>query len=396
MTQFDIDMIPLTIRFKDNASFTETYGFVGSQGLVILEGMHFIPREHPSNTVILMMHPSSTLQQLPIPRALAETGIHLICCGSRYPKNDTALIMEKVTLDLGGYVRHAKEALGYENVVLLGWSGGGSLSLFYQAEAEDPTIKNTPAGDVIDLTSADLISAEAVMFIAAHRSRALTLTEWIDASVVDEFHPDSRDPDLDIYNLENLNRPPFNTGFLSRYREAQIARNRKITTWVHENLAEIRRRDDGEVERGFVVHRTMADPRWIDPTVDPNGRKPNWCYLGDPRAVNSGPAGLARFCTLRSWLSQWSYDESRVDGVPSARRVSVPFLTIENGADDACPASHAKIIFESAGSLDKEMKIIEGAGHYYKDQPAKLSEAVTIISNWLERQGLIDRLKSLN
>lgn len=30
--------------------------------------------------------------------------------------------------------------------------------------------------------------------------------------------------------------------------------------------------------------------------------------LGDPQLVNRSPVGLARFCTLRNWLSQWSYD----------------------------------------------------------------------------------------
>jgi pimeloyl-ACP methyl ester carboxylesterase len=394
MGDFGFDTVPVTIQHEENSTFTETYGFVGSQGLVVLEGIHFIPRDHPSNTVVLMMHPSSTLQQLPIPRALAEVGIHLMCCGSRYPKNDTALIMEKVTLDLGAYVRHAKEELGYENVVLLGWSGGGSLSLFYQAEAEDPTITDTPAGDPVDLTAADLVPADAVMFIAAHASRALTLTEWMDASVRDEINPEDRDPELDIYNPNNPNHPPFNSKFLLRYRNEQIVRNRKITTWVKEVLAQLKRRDDGEVERGFVVHRTMADPRWIDPAVDPNERKPNWCYLGNPRTVNNGPAGLARFCTLRSWLSQWSYDESRVDGIISAQRVSVPFLTLENGADDACPASHARMIFDAAASANKEMEVIKGAGHYYKGQPEKMNKAVSLIINWLERQGLIDTIVS--
>ena len=65
-------------------------------------------------------------------------------------------------------------------------------------------------------------------------------------------------------------------------------------------LEDLQRRDNGEVERGFVVHRT-SDPRWLDPAVDPNARKPNWCYLGDPRAVTtaqpawrvSNPSGLA-------------------------------------------------------------------------------------------------------
>jgi len=30
---------------------------------------------------------------------------------------------------------HARDVLGYRKVVLVGWSGGGSLSLFYQAQA---------------------------------------------------------------------------------------------------------------------------------------------------------------------------------------------------------------------------------------------------------------------
>ena len=388
MAPHDVNVLPVTIMYQEIAKFTETYGFVGSQGMVVLEGMHFVPSDHPSDTIVLMMHPSSTLQQLPIPRALAAAGIHLMCCGSRYPKNDTALIMEKVVLDLGAYVRHAKEELGYQNVVLLGWSGGGSLSLFYQAEAESPALTETPAGDPVDLTAAGLIPADAVMFIAAHKSRAVTLTEWLDASVLDELDPDVRDSDLDIYNLKNANQPPFTEAFLSRYRNAQIARNRRITAWVREMLDDLRRRDNGEVERGFVVHRTMADPRWVDPTVDPNGRKPNRCYLGDPRTVNSGPAGLARFSTLRAWLSQWSYDDSRADGVRSAGRISVPLLTIENGADDACPSSHAKDIYAATASADKEIILIEGAGHYYKGQPDQLAEAVAIVSEWLSRQGL--------
>ena len=66
----------------------------------------------------------------------------------------------------------------------------------------------------------------------------------------------------------------------------------------------------------------MADPRWLDPAVDPNDRKPGWCYLGEPRIVNNGPVGLARFSTLRSWLSQWSYDDANADGPKSLAHVT--------------------------------------------------------------------------
>ena len=49
------------------------------------------------------------------------------------------------------------------------------------------------------------------------------------------------------------------------------------------------------LERFFVVHGTMADPRWLNPKVDPNDRPPGRSFLGDPKMVNMMPAGLARY-----------------------------------------------------------------------------------------------------
>ena len=92
--------------------------------------------------------------------------------------------------------------------------------------------------------------------------------------------------------------------------------------------------NEKEREFGFVVHRTMSDPKWLDPDIDPNGRKPNWCFLGDPKVVNNSPIGLARYCSLRSWMSQWSYDYAKGDGINCAKNISVPTLVIGNTADD--------------------------------------------------------------
>ena len=376
------------LQYREVSGFTETYGFAGSTGNVNLEGIHYVPEGRESKTLTIFMHPASTLQLLPVPRALPSYGVHVLCAGSRYPKNDSALIFEKVLLDLGAWIRAAKEEWGYEKIVLGGWSGGGALSLFYQAEAENPTIVDTPAGDPVDVAGARLIPADAIAFQAAHLSRAKTLTEWIDASVRDELDPDDRDPGLDIYNPAN--GPPYGAGFVERYRAAQIARNRRITARVRETLEDLRKRGGKEVERGFVVHRTMADPRFLDPAIDPNDRKPRWCYLGDPETVNSGPVGIGRFSTLRSWLSQWSYDESRADGPANAARITVPLLAIENSADDAVPKPHTAAIFDAAGSADKEHHVIEGATHYYLNQPERMAEAIELTVGWLRKRDLIE------
>jgi dienelactone hydrolase len=376
---------PVTISFDESSAFTEVYGFVGKSGRVFLEGQRFVPEGAPSDTLLLFMHPSSSLSLLPLPRALAAAGRHVMCCGSRYLRNDSALIMEKVALDLGAYVRYAREGLGYRKVVLVGWSGGGSLALFYQAQAERPTVRSTPAGDEVDLTRAELPPADALLSVAAHLSRAETLSEWIDPAVLDERDPERIDPELDLYGA--LVKPPYSTAFLARFREAQRARVARIDAACREELARLAQRG-GELERAFVVHRTMADPRWLDPAVDPNERKPGHCYLGIPRVVNSGPVGLARFTTLRSFLSQWSLSSSQATATRAAPGVSVPALVLENGADDATPASHPRLIHRLLGARDKTFARIPGATHYYQGQPELLQEAVQLCTDWLDARSL--------
>lgn len=374
------------IAYRETSAFTETYGFSGSQGAVNLEGLLISAPGASREVVFLMMHPSSTLQLLPLPPALAAAGYPVLCMGSRYAKNDTALIMEKVVLDMGACVRHAKEVLGFERVILMGWSGGGSLALFYQSQAEHPTITQTPAGDPVDIVGAGLIPADGVVLEAAHRSRAQCLRDWIDPSVIDEADPDQRNPSFDLYAPSLPFSAPYPADWLAAYRAAQLARVRRITARVKDTLDELRRRGGAELERGFVTHRTLADPRFLDGSIDPNGRPVGRCYLGVPETVNSGPVGMARFSTLRSWLSQWSIDDSRADGEACAREVSVPQLAIEHGADDAVPQPDIGLMFAAAGSADKEMHVIPGANHYFQGQPVPLQASVLLVSDWVARQ----------
>mgnify|MGYP003615171792 CR=1 FL=1 len=374
------------IAYRETSAFTETYGFSGSQGAVNLEGLLISAPGASREVVFLMMHPSSTLQLLPLPPALAAAGYPVLCMGSRYAKNDTALIMEKVVLDMGACVRHAKEVLGFERVILMGWSGGGSLALFYQSQAEHPTITQTPAGDPVDIVGAGLIPADGVVLEAAHRSRAQCLRDWIDPSVIDEADPDQRNPSFDLYAPSLPFSAPYPADWLAAYRAAQLARVQRITARVKDTLEDLRRRGGAELERGFVTHRTLADPRFLDGSIDPNGRPVGRCYLGVPETVNSGPVGMARFSTLRSWLSQWSIDDSRADGEACARQVSVPLLAIEHGADDAVPQPDIGLMFAAAGSADKEMHVIPGANHYFQGQPVPLQASVLLVSDWVARQ----------
>ena len=382
----DIRREPVIVSFKEKAAFTETYGFTGSQGKVFLEGQRILPVGHDSNTVLIFMHPASTLNLMPLPLALARAGHHILSCASRYAKNDTALIMEKVVADLGAYIAYAREVLGYRKVVLCGWSGGGSLAIFYQSQAENPTVTATPAGDSYDLTRAELRPADALMFVAAHTGRARILAEWIDPSLQDELNPDDRDPMLDLYG--DAVQPPYSAAFVEIFRAAQLARIGRITNRALEMLELLRKRGTGEVERPFIVHRTMADPRFLDPALEPNDREPNRCYLGKPETVNTGPVGLARFTTLRAWLSQWSPEYSQADAEACVPGVSVPLLVIENTADDAVPVSHPTCVFDAARMQDKTFRRIKGATHYYREQPEHQARVIAEIEIWLRERNL--------
>ncbi|MCW2527904.1 MAG: alpha/beta hydrolase [Pseudonocardiales bacterium] len=380
----------MALDYPEQRTFNETYGFSGAQGNVHVEALLLKPRNRPSKTLFFFMHPSTSMDVLPVPRSLVALGCHVLCARNRYFRNDSALIFEKVIIDVGEWMRYAREVLGYEKVVIVGWSGGGPLSVFYQSQAEKPTITHTPAGDAVDIVNAGLIPADAVIFQAGSVSRSRILLEALDPSVRNELDPDDRDPRWDLYDPSNPVQPPYSADFVAEYRAEQLVRMRRITDWVKSSLANLKERGGKEVERGFIVHRTMADPRYIDPMVDPNDRKPQTFLTAVPETVNTGPTGFARFTTLRSWLSQWSIDDSRADAAVGAATVSVPFLAIENGGDDGAPPSHMHEVYEACASTDKDYVLIKGANHYYAGQPELLAQTSTITRDFLAARNLLD------
>lgn len=387
MTRREIDRRAYGIGYTEPAAFKDTYG--GVEGMVFLECYQLVPTGIPSDAALIFSHPIGGGAYLPMVTELARCGNHVIYANSRYRGNDSALIMEKVVLDLAEAIRHARERLGYERIVLGGWSGGGALSLFYEQQAVNPSVRCTPAGDPPDLTEQQLPAADAVLLLAAHPSRHRVLCDCIDPSLLDENDPSRRDVELDLY-ADAGPRPPYSAAFIERYRAAQEARVRRITAWVKGQLSALRAGGRPHDERAFVVHGTLADPRVLDPTLDPNERQPGVSFLGDPRVVNDGPVGLARFCSLRSWLSQWSIDDANGDGVRAAADVSVPTLVVSNGADNVCTPSYATSLYEALASEDKSELTIAQANHYYigPGQRDHLKRSANACTEWLCERGL--------
>lgn len=336
------------------------------------------PADRPSRTVLLITHPASAFLGHYLLQPLAHAGVHALGLNTRYAANDTNLIMENVLLDIGSTISALRER-GYQNVILVGNSGGGSVVSYYQAEAENTTVTTTVGGEPVDLSQ--LPRADGVILVAVHSSRARVVTEWLDPSVVDEADPFSVDPSLDMY--DERNGPPYSTEFLTRYRTAQIGRNRRITRWCYDMIDRLRAERSPVTNLGFVIHRTFAEPGFVDLSIEPTAR--DVCRLwGDPRAANLNAASLGRFSSLHSWLSQFSYDDSRADALRQLPRVWSPVLLVQGTADECVLPHHPHQMFDAIAHADKELVWVDGGTHYLFTNQAALAETVSAISRWLE------------
>jgi hypothetical protein len=326
---------------------------------------------------VIMMHPASNFMDHHMLAPLAARGVAAMGLNNRYVNNDSVLLMERAIQDLGAGVKWLR-GQGCDKVVLLGYSGGAALSAFYQAQATRLTVQATPAGDPVPLVPEDLPPVDGLVFCAAHAGRSRLLLEWIDPSVTDETDPVSRDPVLDMY--DPANPAPYAAAFVSSYRAAQLARRDRIENWVWHRLRTLRAEPGGARDAAFVVHRTFADLRFMDMTLDRSDRKPGGMW-GDAKGTNYAPNAIARYTSLTAFLSQWA-SCSQADGPENAARTRCPALYVDFTADEASFPSTRDSWLAALGDR-AAFHAVKGADHYIKGRPELLAEAADAIADWV-------------
>lgn len=303
----------------------------------------------------ILCHPAGNFTTHYLLPHLQRNGAAALGMATRYINSELELTMERCIEDLGRGVDFLRDQ-GYEKVILIGNSGGGSLSCLYQSEAENTTITSFPDGEQIEIGA--LGKADAIALVAPHPSRAHALTEWLDPAIIDEADPQMRDPALDLF----VPRPvPFDREWIHAFRDAQVARNRRISQNALAKLAELRSRPDGPRDQLLLVHGTGADPRFVDLTLDPNGRKARSLEL--TRRLNDAHLSMGRLSTMRTWLSQWSIDHSRANGPACLARTSVPVLCIEFENDEIVYPSYLRS-YAQARTDGFTSEVLPGATHF--------------------------------
>lgn len=310
---------------------------------------------------------------------MATRGIGFLGWNTRFRGFETSFLLDHALVDIGVGVRWLREVQNVDAVVLLGNSGGGSLMAAYQSQAVEPNVTPLdgmrPAAGLTELPPAD-----GYVATAAHPGRPDVLTAWMDAAVVDENDPVATDPGLDLFHEDN--GPPYAPEFIARYRSAQVARNHAITDWVETELKRVRAA--GFSDRPFTVMRTWADPRMVDPSIEPTTRPPNQCYAGVPAKANRSAHGIAAACTLRNWLIMWSLRVSQTRAEPHLDRITCPALVINADADTGVFPSDAQRIHDALAATDKSQASIR-TDHYFTT-PGARSEKADIIAGWVKRR----------
>jgi len=342
------------------------------------------PAGTPWKTAVVLTHPRGDFSVHYACPLLAAAGYAAFGFGTRYLNNDTDCLHEALVVDVKTAVDEMRRR-GAAAVVLLGNSGGGSLMALAQSE--------TRCGD-------------GFVAVAAHPGEGVFMMQAIDPSVADESDPFATVPELDMYDPRNGWRPwpspcRYERDWLAAYRDAQRARVARLDAIAREAIAAAQRAGERAklVDRAeqpdvwqslrkravhqptMVIYRTLADPAYLDPTIDPDDRPLGSLFaFPDPFDANHARLGLARTMTPRGWLSTWSGLSSRARLADTMPHVAVPTLILHPTADTEIRVRQAIEIRDRAGAEDVSYHELKGAPHYLEGHRRP---AMDLVADWL-------------
>ena len=365
----------------------ESIRLVSPDGALVRGVLWTPPNGKKWKTAVILSHPRGDFSVHYAAPLLAAAGYAVLGFGTRYMNNDTDCLHEACTIDVETVYNEMKRR-GAEAVVLLGNSGGGSLMALAHAERG--------IGD-------------GWVGMAAHPGEGVFMLQVIDPSVADESDPFSTIPELDMYNPDNGWRPwpepcVYDKEWLKRYRAAQVERVARIDAIAKASIAEsidaglrlrgvdnqtqtvqwreLRRR--AVFTKYMVIYRTLADPAYLDLSIDPDERPMGSLFaFPDPFDANYGRGGLGRSMTARGWLSTWSGLSSHAKLADTMPKVKVPTLLIHPTADTEIRIWQAKEIVDNSGAADKTYIEMKGAPHYLEGHRR---EALAHVADWLAKR----------
>ncbi|MGE0283850.1 MAG: hypothetical protein AB7P20_24985, partial [Rhizobiaceae bacterium] len=335
-----------------------------------------------------IMNPREILATHYLVPELLKAGAAVWVQASRTAGNDLRLEHELAVLDVDAGTSFLKAR--YDQVVLVGNSGGAGLYAYYIEQANlapDQREKKTPAGRPVLLSEAPMVRPDLFVMVAPHPGQGILLMNSVDASVTDENDPLSIDAALFPFSAANgfkANGARYDPEFVARYRAGQKRRVEVIDAKAREMLRvrmDARKKikcggtDIDNLTAGwqhiFEVPRTDADLRNWDLNIDPTDRHVGSLWGADPFKTNMNGVGFGRVCTPESWLSTWSGVSSRASVLRCVQAIDQPTFIVRYTADACVFPQDLDAIWNELKTKDKAIVAIRGNHH---GQPVSAGE----------------------
>lgn len=361
------------------------------------KGALYAPDSGPtSNVAFLTIHRTSNFMNMIGTRELSRRGFLVLGMNPRSDNNEASVHFENVALDIRQGIDYLRKQPGVTKVVLIGFSGGGPATTFYQATAENGVAycqgpnKLTQCPDSLK----DLPKADGMLLLDAHPGNSVNGLRSLNPAVLDEDNPSKIDASLDPFDPKNgfnaSGHSTYSPDFLDRYFKAQAQRMNRLIDKALALRADVaagkaKTTDDAP----FIVYRDRARLMDFSMSVHPGTTRPQKLIRNDGtistemvRSVRVGLAQNARldktlengtmFLTVESFLSANAIraKDSMVDidwcssnnSTPCAlRQIHVPMLIAAMGGHYFIADN--EIHYDVAASKDKDYVVIEGAVH---------------------------------
>jgi hypothetical protein len=362
-----------------------------------VKGALYKPDSGPApHVAVLLIHRTSNFLAHPATRELAKRGFMVLAMNPRSDNNEAAVSFEANALDIKSGIEFLRKQPGITRLVLLGHSGGGPATSFYEAVAEKGSSYCRGVNKLVecDRTLDGLQKADGLILLDAHPGVSVNGLRSLNPAVVDEHDPKKIDPALDPFSAANGYKDGmshYSEAFKKKYFAAQAARMNRL---IDRATVELKAMSAGTApypddDVMFITRFEGARLMELDPSIHHSTLKPHKLLTNDGTVVtrivesvrrpaqgydrrNASFDGGARVLTVRSFLSanairaKDSLDEvdwcSSNNSTPCAvKSISIPILITAMGAHYFIRDN--EIHYDAAASADKDFIVVEGATH---------------------------------
>lgn len=367
------------------------------------QGLYWVPSSGPiSHIAFLAIHRTGDYLAHVSTQELTRRGFSVLGMNSRFKNNEASVNWELIALDVRAGVRFLRSQAGITKVILIGHSGGGPTTSYYQAVAENGPGYCQGAHKLSPCTSTQLAGfvgtdkADGIIFLDAHPGNPVNRLRSLNPSLREEDEPARTGRRLDPFNVKNGFNPTgdsvYSKHFVHSYTDTQARRMNNLidqALGMRDDIAAGKRLPTGD--DAFIayrdsarlsdfstgVHRGTLQPRKLiknDASIDAS-QIVNTVRVSNPgNKEDDASFDGALFLTLTSFLSgnairstnsldgiDWCTSNNSTPCAVASLSQSLPILVMSmQGHYFIRDGEH---IFESSVSSDKDFVVIAGATH---------------------------------